>query len=331
MPESAGMGHRSSGKSARASPPALADGSPGARMRAFADRHPRLGLDFARSCRRPQPETRHAYVALERCCSVGLVALARRHAGRRPKTGGHAGADHPARAAKSRALHLDLRADQPGDRQGLRRPARVRLRPQAQGRAGGELGGRARRQDRHLQAAQGREIPRRQAVHLRRRAVHDHGGAEEGPPARHQHLPRRDGGRDPRRIYRRYSSSPTPRPTCSPRCRATKARCCPSTSSARATSAPMPTPTSRSAPDHSSSSNGGAASWCASTRTRTTGARVCPISIASSCASSTTRRRAPRRSKRARRMWRASARCPTATPRSWRSCPPSRSRPRATR
>ena len=37
----------------------------------------------------------------------------------------------------------------------------------------------------------------------------------------------------------RYSSSPTPRPTCWPRCRATKARCCPSTSSARATSAPI--------------------------------------------------------------------------------------------
>ena len=60
---------------------------------------------------------------------------------------------------------------------------------------------RARRQDRHLQAAQGREIPRRQAVHLGRRAVHHHGRAEEGASARHQHLPRRDRSRDAGRLY----------------------------------------------------------------------------------------------------------------------------------
>ena len=113
----------------------------------------------------------------------------------------HAGADHPARTAQPRALHLDLGADRPGHRQGLRRPAGVRLRSQAQTCAGRILGHRARRQDRHLQAAQGREIPRRQAVHLRRRAVHHHGRAEEGASARHQHLPRRDRGRDAGRAY----------------------------------------------------------------------------------------------------------------------------------
>ena len=74
------------------------------------------------------------------------------------------------------------------------------LKPKASARR--VLGGGARRQDRHFQAAQGREVPRRQAVHLRRRAVHHHGGAEEGAPARHQYLPRRHGGRDPRRVHR---------------------------------------------------------------------------------------------------------------------------------
>ena len=44
------------------------------------------------------------------------------------------------------------------------------LKPKAE--PGRKLGGCAGRQDRHLQAAQGREIPRRQALHVRRRAVH---------------------------------------------------------------------------------------------------------------------------------------------------------------
>ncbi len=68
------------------------------------------------------------------------------------------------------------------------------------------LGGGAGRQDRHLQAAQGREVPRRQAVHRGRRAVHHHGRAEEGAPARHQYVPRRDGGRDARRAHRRLQA-----------------------------------------------------------------------------------------------------------------------------
>ena len=52
------------------------------------------------------------------------------------------------------------------------------------------LDGEPRRQDHHLQAAGRREVPRRQALHQRGREVQHPGRAEEGAPARHQHLPR---------------------------------------------------------------------------------------------------------------------------------------------
>ena len=44
----------------------------------------------------------------------------------------------------------------------------------------------------------GREVPRRPAVHQRRRPVHRAGRAEEDTSARHQHVPRGGGDRDPR-------------------------------------------------------------------------------------------------------------------------------------
>ncbi len=57
------------------------------------------------------------------------------------------------------------------------------FKPQAHARAGGIVEGQPRRQDHHLHAAEGREVPRRQAVHERRREVLGPGGAEEDPPA----------------------------------------------------------------------------------------------------------------------------------------------------
>ena len=54
----------------------------------------------------------------------------------------------------------------------------------------------------HLQAAPGREVPRRRGAHLRRREVLHHEGRQGHPPARTQHLPGGDRHRDPGRPHR---------------------------------------------------------------------------------------------------------------------------------
>ena len=326
----AGAGHSSAARQDAPSylAPIRADLPPGRRLGCGAEgvrRYPRRGLDFARSCRRPQQETRHAYVALERSCLVWAAAAAL--------------AGTPASAQKPGGTLVQITQPEPPNLAPYistsapigQVTAKVYdglleygfdLKPKAEPRR--KLGGCAGRQDGHLQAAQGREVSRRQALHVRRRAVHDHGGVEEGASARHQHLPRRHGGRDARRLHRGVQAQQR---------RALHAGGAvglrePDAAEARLRPGRHQDPSQRQQPDRyrsrSSSSSGGAASSCASTRTRTTGARGCRISIASLSASSTTRRRAPRRSKRARRTWRASERCPTATPRSWRSCRPSR-------
>ena len=69
---------------------------------------------------------------------------------------------------------------------------------QAGRRARRELGGVARRQDHHVQAAPGRDLARRQAVHLRRRRLHGDEHVEEDPELRH----RRCSSSSPRSIRR---------------------------------------------------------------------------------------------------------------------------------
>ena len=178
-----GAGHSSAARQDAPSylAPIRADLPPGRRLGCGAEgvrRHPRRGLDFAQSCRRPQQETPHAYVALERSCPVWAAAAAL--------------AGTPAAAQKTGGTLVQITQPEPPNLapyistsapigqvtakiyDGL---LGIRLRPQAQAGLAESPGGRAGRQDGHLQAAQGREVPRRQALHVRRRAVHDHGGA----------------------------------------------------------------------------------------------------------------------------------------------------------
>ena len=74
------------------------------------------------------------------------------------------------------------------------------------------LDGKPRRQDDHVQAARRRQVPRRHAVHQRRRPVHDHGRAAQGPSARPDHVPRPASPSRRRTRTPPSSSSPAPAP-----------------------------------------------------------------------------------------------------------------------
>ncbi len=98
---------------------------------------------------------------------------------RRAETRGHDGDDRPSRAFDPGPLR-GVGGQHPADRHaGLRGAVHLRLGPEPAAEPREVVGGRPRRQDHHVQAAGGRDLPQRQAVHQRRRAVLLHGDPEE--------------------------------------------------------------------------------------------------------------------------------------------------------